>query len=72
MVEGVFPAVMVQWTVLDRPHRVLPLVALVQRTALYDASTRKSEDAWMQVFQCLSQVAAHTVLAVLIGVDWEQ
>ena len=70
-VEGVLPAVVVQRTVLYRTHAVLPLVALVERATLHDASAREAEDAWVQVFQGLGEVATHAVLTILIGIDRE-
>ena len=63
---------MVQRTVFYRTDAILPLVALVERAALHDASAREAENARVQVFQCLSQVTAHAVLAILVGVHGEQ
>ena len=71
VVEGVLPAVMVQRTVLNGADTVLPLVALVQRATLYDATAGEAEHARVQVFQGLCQVASHAVLAVLVGIDGE-
>ena len=63
VVEGVLPAVLVQRTVLHGPYRILPLIARREVGTLNDASAREAEDARMQVFQGLCQVAAHAVLA---------
>ena len=71
-VEGVFPAVLVQRTVLHRTDGVLPLVARVERGALDDAAAREAEHAGVQVFQRLGQVLAHAVLTLLIGIDREE
>ena len=72
VVEGVLPAVAVQRAVLDGADGVLPLIAGVEVGTFYDAAAREAEDAWVEVFQSLCQVAAHAVLPILIGVDGEQ
>ena len=72
VVESVLPAVMVQRTILYGTYAVLPLVALVKCATLHDASARESEHTRVHVFQCLCQVASHTVLAILVGIDGEQ
>lgn len=70
--EGVLPAVLVEWTVLDRTYRVLPLIAGLEVGTLDNAATRETEDAWVQVIESLSEVLAHTVLAALPGVGREE
>ena len=71
-VKGMFPAVLIQRTVFYGTYRVFPLITSCQVSTLHDASTREAENARMQVFQSLCQVATHTILTVLIGIDREQ
>ena len=45
VVEGVLPAVTIQWTVLHRTYCILPLVACVEVSTLYDTAAGETEDA---------------------------
>ena len=67
-----FPTILVQRTVLNGAHRILPLIACIEICAFDNASAREAEHSRMQVGQGLCQVATHTVLAVLESVDGEQ
>ena len=67
--EGVVPAVLIQRTVLNRSHGVLPLVARGEVGALYDAAAGEAEHAGMQVLQVLNEVGTE---ASLPGVGGEE
>ena len=70
--EGVVPAVLVQRTVLDRSHAVLPLVAGLQLGTFHDTTARETEYTGVHVKERLGEVLAHTVLTAFPCVGREE
>ena len=70
--KRVVPAVLVQRTVLHGPHTVLPVIARLQVSTLYDTSAGETEHAGLHVEERLCQVLAHTVLTTFPRVSGEK
>ena len=57
---------------LDRPHRVLPLVAVRQEVSVYDAAAGEADECRVHGFEHLRQILSESVRLVLVDVRHEE
>ena len=66
------PSVLIERSVLDRSHAVLPVVTGSQISSFHDASSRKAEQARIQIIKSLGEILSQSVLMAHPGVDRKQ